>query len=224
MRNLKTYDTNIISRAVSDGKKLILTGLIAVSAMGLTACSNNDSIDTSYVLGVNNDSYSDCEQSCSLAMQKYVLAQEAYNDDKSIDNRVSLISDSRDMYFNILEMTKNKTSEAIGIGDDKEVVFITNLDGVMFRVGNKNEFDLDGNFYEFGSETYEADKELKNLACSLNNISSYKGTGESNAWDNSIKDFIGDSNNLYNEACKLLGEDFVLNDGKVCISKEKGYH
>lgn len=224
MKNLKTYDTDIISKVVSDGKKLILTSIIAVNAMGLSACSGYDNIDTSYVLGVNNVSYSDCEQACSLAMQKYVLAQKSYNDDKSIDNRVSLISASRDMYFNILEMAKSKTSDAIGIDNDKEVIFITNLDGVMFRVGNRNEFNPDKNFYEFGSETYEADKRLKNLACSLNNFSSYKGTGESSARDNSIKSFIRDSNNLYNEACKLLGEDFVLNDEKVCISKEKNYH
>lgn len=212
-----------MEQAIKNGRKLILTGAIMVSAIGLTACSDDVSLNSRYAteMEANFDDYDDYEQKCSLAMQNYLLAKDEYEQDKNVQNRVSLVSATRNMGDEIVNMTKQKATDAIGLDDSKELVFSTDSDNVRFYVGNKGTFDVDKGMSAFATDSFKVDGDLKDLAGAINGVRIYKGTGESEAWESSMNDFIKDADKLYKEASSLIGNDFSISDGKISVSNEK---
>lgn len=223
MKNFRAYNTTFIEQAIKNGRKLVLTGAIMVSAMGLTACSEDVSLNSSYSteMEANFENYNDYEQECSLAMQNYLIAKDEYEQDKNVENRVSLVSASRAMRSEILNMTKQKARDAINLDDNKDLVFNTDLSNVRFFVGNKGTYNPDGSLNDFIEDSYKADGELRNLAEALNRVSIYKGNGESETWERSMNDFIKSSDDLYKEATGIIGNSFSMNDDKISVSKEK---
>lgn len=195
-----------------------------ISAIGLTACNDNDvSLTSSYATEMqdNFDSYDDVEQSCSVAMQNYLIAKDEYEQDQSIENRISLVSASRKMHNAIVDMTNNKASSAISLEDDKKVIFNTDFENTCFYVGNKNDFDIDQSRDDFIMDSYRVDGNLKDLAQALNGVSIYRGSGESDAWNASIRRFIKAADELYKEATNFIGKDFSVDNNKITVSKEK---
>lgn len=224
MKNFNTYDTSLIEKVVKSGRKFILTGAIMISATGLIACNDeNVTLASSYAteMEANFDSYDDAEQKCSIAMQNYLIAKDEYEQERSIENRVSLVGASRKMYRAVLEMTNEKATNAIGLDDDKRLIFDTDFENTCFYIGNKDSFDIDKSRDDFIMSSYKVDRNLKNLAQVLNGVGIYRGNGESDAWNASINRFIKASDELYKEATNFIGKDFSLSDDKISVSKEK---
>lgn len=186
----------------------IAVGLALASTILLSGCGKEENLDdirNKYITGDRYD-YDENEQLTIHDLMHYEQAYEAYQSDKSIENRVELVKQTKKLSDVANRFITRKLNTAMGTdynitGEHSGTEEVLYADGELLDVKFPNEI-----------ETIIRNKRF------IDN-DTYKGDGSSNAWDKEIDSFSNQGKTLYSLLLENLDTDYEFDGNKIKVSE-----
>lgn len=182
--------------------------LALASTIMLTGCGKSQDLEDirdKYLTGDRYD-YDENEQLTIHDLMHYEQAYGAYQNDKSIENRVELVKQTKKLGDVANRFITRKLNMAMGTdynitGEHSGTEEVLYADGELLNVKFPNEI-----------ETIIRNKRFID-------DDTYKGDGSSNVWDKEIDNFNDKGKTLYSLILKNLDVDYEFDDNKIKVSK-----